>query len=80
MASLVDMLPLRPALRQALLGEHSAIAVPLSVAKSYETGDWASSVASDEIARLGSDVLNDICFKAARWAEAALPVHPTDRI
>jgi c-di-GMP phosphodiesterase len=79
MASLVDMLPLRPALRQALLGEHSAIAVPLSVAKSYETGDWASSVASDEIARLGSEVLNDICFRATRWAEAALPVHATDR-
>jgi hypothetical protein len=62
-----------------LLGEHSTIAVPRSVAKSYETGDWASSVASTEIARLGSDVLNDIYLKAARWAETALPPAATNR-
>jgi c-di-GMP phosphodiesterase len=80
MSSLTEMLPLRPALCQALLGEHNTIAVPLCIAKSYETGDWSSSAASSEIVRLGSEILNNICFEATRWAEAALPADLSDPI
>ena len=74
MACLMDLLPLRPAVRRALLGEHSATALPLCIAKCYETGDWSSSAASKEILSLGSEVLNEACFTATRWVEAALPV------
>jgi EAL and modified HD-GYP domain-containing signal transduction protein len=75
MASLVSMLPLRPELRLALLGAHSPIAVPLCIARSYETGDWTSSVASREIFELGSELLNGINLASTRWAEAALQIN-----
>jgi len=73
MAALVELLPLRPEVRAALLGKYNAEAVPLSIAEAYETGDWSASMAADEILRLGADLLNSICFQAVRWAETTLP-------
>src|SRR5271163_2126003 len=73
MSEIVDLLPLRPSVRSALLGEYNPTAVPLCIAKSFETGDWASSLASSDLLSLGSELLNSICIDATGWAEAALP-------
>jgi c-di-GMP-related signal transduction protein len=71
-SAIVDLLPLRPAVRSALLGERNAEAVPLSIAKCYETGDWDRSTASDELMNLGPELLNNICFDATDWADRTL--------
>ncbi len=56
------------------LSSPATAALSLCIAKCYETGDWASSAASNEILSLGSEMPNDACFTATRWVEAALPV------
>jgi EAL and modified HD-GYP domain-containing signal transduction protein len=71
-SAIVKLLPLRPTVRSALLGEHNEAAVPLSIAKSYETGDWHRSAVSGELLSLGPEVLNSICFDATRWADRTL--------
>jgi len=73
MAEIVDLLPLRPSVRTALLGEYNATAIPLCIARSFETGDWASSMASSDLISLGPELLNNICIDATRWADSALP-------
>jgi EAL and modified HD-GYP domain-containing signal transduction protein len=72
MSAILKSLPLRPPVRAALLGEQNSVSIPLSIARSYETGDWDSSPAFKEILYLGPELLNRLCIEAARWAETAL--------
>jgi len=72
MDAILKALPLRPPIRAALLGEQNSVGGPLSLAKSYETGDWDTLAASKEIIGLGASRLNQICTEASQWAEAAL--------
>ncbi|AXC10655.1 putative signal transduction protein [Acidisarcina polymorpha] len=71
MTSIVDLLPLRPAARSALLGESNSTGRALCFVKGYETGDLCSANSAELIA-LGPTVLNDICAQAGDWAETAL--------
>ncbi len=66
MPVIVDALPLRPTTRSALLGEHNAEAVPLSVACHYETGDWAPAPEP------ANDQLTDMYSESVRWADDSL--------
>ncbi len=77
LAAIVKLLPLRAAVRSALLGERNTAAVPLSIAKSYETGDWECSAASEALLHLGSELLNSICIDATCWADRTLSVIPS---
>jgi EAL and modified HD-GYP domain-containing signal transduction protein len=72
MASIVDLLPLRPPVRAALLGESNAVGAALRLVKSFESGSMDSSTALVELLSLGPDVLNGLNIDAARWAENAL--------
>ncbi len=72
MAAIVSMLPLRPAVRSALLGEQNFTASPLRIARSYESGDWSAVSGFKEIVTLGSDRVNRMCLEAASWAETVL--------
>jgi c-di-GMP-related signal transduction protein len=76
MSSVVDLLPLRPAVRAALLGEMNAAGTALCIVKSYETGETDPRMASLLAAKLSPDVLNNLCMEATRWADAALQIHP----
>jgi len=72
MSAMLKALPLRPPVRAALLGEQNAVGGPLSIARSYETGDWDFSTSSKELLGLDPNLVNKICLEAACWAETAL--------
>jgi c-di-GMP phosphodiesterase len=80
MSSIVELLPLRPPVRGALLGESNATGMALTLVKSYETGaqDSDSYTLSEELQNLGPEVLNKMSIEATRWAEDALQ-SPPDR-
>jgi c-di-GMP-related signal transduction protein len=80
LSAIVKLLPLRPAVRAALLGERNAASVPLSIAKTYETGNWECSAASEELRNLGSELLNSICIDATGWADRTLSATPAQGV
>jgi c-di-GMP-related signal transduction protein len=73
MQAMLKALPLRPPVRAALLGEQNSVAGPLSIARSYETGDWTSCTSSKELLGLDPNLVNKVCLEASNWAEASLP-------
>jgi EAL and modified HD-GYP domain-containing signal transduction protein len=76
MNSIVDLLPLLPPVREALLGEENATGTGLRIVKSYETGAIDSSLASIKRLNLSPEFLNTLCIDATLWAEAALKANP----
>ncbi len=72
MASIVDLLPLRPPVSAALLGEPNTVGKALCLVKSFEANPTDSSTPLVELLSLGADVLNGLNLEAARWAENAL--------
>lgn len=76
MQSIVDLLPLRPPVRAALLGDENATGLGLRIVKSYETGAIDSSLESIKRLNLCPELLNTLCIDASRWAEAALNASP----
>lgn len=72
MKAIVEMLPLRDPVQAALLGEQNFTALPLLIARSYESGDWAAAEESSDIQALGAERINAMCLEAARWASQAL--------
>jgi len=76
MTSIVKLLPLRPPVVEALLGEENATGMGLRIVKSYETGVIDASLASIKQLHLSAETLNTLCIDATRWAEAALQVNP----
>jgi len=72
MTAVLELIPFRLPVRDALLGKTNFTAVPLAAARSFESGEWAPVAESKELLSLGSDRLNRMCFEATRWAEDAL--------
>ena len=72
MAAVLDLIPFRAPVHAALLGGTNFTAVPLAVARGFETGEWGLVAESPDLLLLGSDRVNQMCFEATRWAEDAL--------
>jgi len=76
MTAIVKLLPLRPPVREALLGEENATGTGLRIVKGYETGVIDASLESIKRLNLSAEVLNTLCIDATRWAEDALKANP----
>ncbi|KAA6464406.1 HDOD domain-containing protein [Acidobacteria bacterium AB60] len=72
METIVDHLPLRTSTKSALLGENNPVALGLSVARRYETGDWSWS--PEEERGITTDAMNmsSIYAESVRWTDFTL--------
>jgi c-di-GMP-related signal transduction protein len=72
MKSLVDALPLRAEAKAALLGASNPAAVPLSLIRSFEQGDWGACAAAGPELGVGEDTLARLYMDSLRWATESL--------
>ncbi|MFP5277580.1 MAG: EAL and HDOD domain-containing protein [Acidobacteriota bacterium] len=77
MATIVDRLPLRGAIRSALLGMNNPEARALWLARRFETGDWESVADRDFLAYLDYPELAGAYSESVRWTESALSRTPS---
>jgi EAL and modified HD-GYP domain-containing signal transduction protein len=73
MATIVNALPLRPAVRAALLGEESPEAIGLMATRHFETGDWNG--AGDLVPDMSGQELTRIYAESVHWSNQALDCH-----
>jgi c-di-GMP-related signal transduction protein len=73
MATIVNALPLRPAVRAALLGEESPEAIGLMATRQFETGDWNG--AGDLVPDMSGQELTRIYAESVHWSHQALDCH-----
>lgn len=76
MATIVDRLPLRGAIRSALLGRTNPEARALWLARCFETGDWERVTDQDFLAHLDYSELAGAYSESVRWSESALSRTP----
>lgn len=79
MSTIVERLPLRPAIRSALLGNENRESRALQLARHFETGDWEHTEDQQTDATVSPAQFSLLYAESVRWAVAALSTSRTSR-
>jgi EAL and modified HD-GYP domain-containing signal transduction protein len=72
MAAIVKTLPLRRVAKAALLGATNPVALPLTLIKSFEQGDWGPGLSAARELGVGEQALASLYMDSLHWAAEAL--------
>ena len=72
MVSMVRSLPLRDEIKAALLGATNRASVPLSLIRSFESGDWGGCARASEALGVSEETLARLYLESVRWATESL--------